>query len=172
MLNALVKPESLIAAALMAFAAWCMWYAVKLPIGWDGQSGPGGGAFPFWLSAIMFAAAGGVLVRSVAADLQGGPRRGDRRPFFEAGMLAPVAAVTLALVVTVALMPLVGTYIAVPLFMFWYLRIYGRSGWTVTLCLTLATPVALFFFFEVALLILLPKGITEPLFYPLYAMFF
>ena len=172
MLSALFKPESLIAAALMGFAAWCMWLAVRLPIGWDGQSGPGGGAFPFWLSAIMFAAAGGVLVRSVAAEMQVGIRRGEVRPFFEPGMLGPVVAVTLALVVTIALMPLVGTYIAIPLFMFWYLRIYGRSSWTVTLSLTLATPVALFFFFEVALLILLPKGITEPLFYPLYAMFF
>ena len=168
MLNALLKPESLIAGGLMAFAAWCMWHAVKLPIGWDGASGPGGGAFPFWLSAIMFAAAGGVLVRTVAA----GVRADDFKPFFEPGMLGPVAAVVLALTVTIALMPLVGTYIAIPLFMFWYLRIFGRGGWTVTLCLTLATPVVLFFFFEVALLILLPKGITEPLFFPLYAMFF
>jgi hypothetical protein len=69
-------------------------------------------------------------------------------------------------------MQVVGTYVAIPLFMFWYLRIVGRNGWTVTLALTLLTPVVLFFFFEVALLILLPKGITEPLFFPLYAMFF
>jgi hypothetical protein len=32
--------------------------------------------------------------------------------------------------------------------------------------------VALFFFFEVTLRILLPKGVTEPLFFPLYATFF
>jgi putative tricarboxylic transport membrane protein len=36
----------------------------------------------------------------------------------------------------------------------------------------LCTPVALFFFFEVTLRILLPKGVTEPWFYPLYATFF
>lgn len=168
MLKALLKPESLIAASIMAFGAWCMWYAVRLPIGWDGARGPGGGAFPFWLSAIMVAAAGGVLVRSVTATLD----MTHVKPFFEPGMLGPVAAVTIALIVTVGLMQVVGTYVAIPLLMFWYLRIFGRNSWTVTLSLTLLTPVVLFFFFEVALLILLPKGITEPLFFPLYAMFF
>jgi hypothetical protein len=168
MLKALTKPESLIALSLMAFGVWCMWYAVRLPIGWDGARGPGGGAFPFWLSAVMVAAAGGVLVRSVTAGMDAAALK----PFFEAGMLGPVAAVTIGLIVTVGLMQVVGTYVAIPLFMFWYLRIVGRNGWTVTLALTLLTPVVLFFFFEVALLILLPKGITEPLFFPLYAMFF
>lgn len=168
MLKALMKPESLIAAGLMAFAAWCMLLATELAIGWDGARGPGGGAFPFWLSAIMLAATGAVFLRSVLA----GVRPVDRAPFFEPDMVGPVAAVVLALTVTVALLPIAGTYIAIPLFMLWYLRFFGRNGWTVTLAITLATPVVLFFFFEVALLILLPKGYTEPLFFPLYAMFF
>jgi hypothetical protein len=168
MLKALMKPESLIAAGLMALAGYFMWHATVLPIGWDGSRGPGGGAFPFWLSAIMFVAAGGVFLRSVLA----GVTPADLKPFFEPGMLGPVIAVTLALTLTIAALPVLGTYIAIPLFMFWYLRVFGRNGWTVTLSLTLATPVVLFFFFEVALLILLPKGITEPLFFPLYAMFF
>jgi putative tricarboxylic transport membrane protein len=34
------------------------------------------------------------------------------------------------------------------------------------------TPIVVFFFFEATLKILLPKGITEPFFFPLYAMFF
>jgi putative tricarboxylic transport membrane protein len=62
--------------------------------------------------------------------------------------------------------------VALPLFMVWYLRFFGRNSWLLTMILTLATPVVLFFFFEVALRILLPKGITEPLFIPLYATFF
>ena len=172
MLTALLRSESLIAGGLMAFAAWCMAYASELSVGWDEVSGPGGGAFPFWLGAIMFAASLGVLLRSVTTGLRRAAAGADFKPFFEPGMLGPVLAVVLALTLTIALIPLIGTYLAIPLFMFWYLRIYGRSSWMVTLCLVLATPVALFFFFEVTLLILLPKGITEPLFFPLYAMFF
>jgi hypothetical protein len=41
-----------------------------------------------------------------------------------------------------------------------------------TASLVICTPVFLFFFFEVTLKILLPKGVTEPLFTPLYAIFF
>ena len=62
--------------------------------------------------------------------------------------------------------------VALPLFLFWYLRIFGGHGWTLTLSLTILTPVATFLFFEAVLKILLPKGITEPLFLPLYAFFF
>ncbi len=168
MIKSVMKPESLIALALMGFSAYLMWHATVLPIGWDGARGPGGGAFPFWLSMIMFVASSGIFLRSVLA----GVRPADLTPFFEPGMLGQVLAVVLALGVTILLMPILGAYVAIPLFMLWYLRFFGRNGWTVSLSLTLITPVVLFFFFEVALLILLPKGITEPLFFPLYAMFF
>ncbi len=168
MFKSVMKPDSLIALALMAFSVYLMWHATVLPITWDGARGPGGGAFPFWLSLIMFLASGGIFLRSVLS----GVRPADLTPFFEPGMFGQVLAVVLALGLTIFLMPILGAYIAIPLFMFWYLRFFGRNGWTVTLSLTLATPVALFFFFEVALLILLPKGMAEPLFFPLYAMFF
>lgn len=128
--------------------------------------GPGGGAFPFWLSAIMFAAAGGIILRSFWIEIA------DEGPFFDPETLGAVIAVSVSLVVTVALMPFAGAYIALPLFLLWYLKFYGRHGWVLTLSITLLTPVFLFFFFEVTLKILLPKGWTEPLFIPLYAMFF
>ncbi|MBK5926334.1 tripartite tricarboxylate transporter TctB family protein [Rhodobaculum claviforme] len=168
MLKAVLKAESLIALGLMGLSVYFMWHAVELPTTWDGRRGPGGGAFPFWLSAIMLAASTGVLVRTVLAEV----RLPDPRPFFEPGMIGPVVAVTLALTITIALMSVVGTYVAVPLFMLWYLRFFGRNSWRVTVPLVVGTPIVLFFFFEVALLILLPKGITEPLFFPLYAIFF
>lgn len=167
MLKAVLKAESLIALGMMGLSVYFMWHARELPVTWDGRSGPGGGAFPFWLSAIMLLASGAILVRTVLAEV----RLPDPRPFFEPGMIGPVAAVTLALGIAIALMSVVGTYVAVPLFMLWYLRFFGRNSWRVTLPLVLGTPVALFFFFEVALMILLPKGITEPLFFPLYAIF-
>ncbi|MDU8912376.1 tripartite tricarboxylate transporter TctB family protein [Aestuariicoccus sp. MJ-SS9] len=159
--------DRVIAAALMALSVYFMVHATALPIGWNGATGgPGGGAFPFWLSLIMLLAAGGILIRSFVSP--------GRSPdsFFDMSMLRSVLAVVVALVATIALIPVVGAYIAIPLFLFWYLRLYGGHGWVLTLSITLATPVFLFFFFEVTLRILLPKGITEPLFFPLYAMLF
>jgi hypothetical protein len=143
-----------------------MWHSLVLPIGWNGRTGgPGGGAFPFWLSAVMGLCAMGIFARTFRGNARAGM-------FFDMSMLRPVLSVIVALVVCIALMPLVGTYIAIPLFLLWYLKIYGKHGWVLTLSLVIATPLFLFFFFEVTIKILLPKGITEPLFYPLYAIFF
>jgi len=163
----MLTADRVIAAALMGLSAYFMWHATELPIGWNGKTGgPGGGAFPFWLSAILFVAAGGIVLRS----LRGNDDDGDT--FFDQDTMRQVALVTIALVVTVALMPWAGAYVALPLFLFWYLKVFGKHGWTLTLILTIATPVFVFFFFEVTLKILLPKGFTEPFFIPLYARFF
>lgn len=156
--------ELSIAAALMGLSIFFMIYAVALPIGWVPEAGPGGGAFPFWLSAIMFLCAGAIFVRTLSTQSTG--------PFFDPQTSRSVAVVSLAILVTIAVMAWAGTYVALTLFLLFYLRIYGRHGWTVVVPITAMTPVVLFFFFEVTLKILLPKGITEPLFFPLYAMFF
>lgn len=159
--------DRLIAAGLMVMSAYFMWHAGVLPIGWNGMTGgPGGGAFPFWLSAIMFVTAGAILVRSLRGNTRYG---GD---FFDPDTVRSVASVVVALIVAIGLIPWAGAYIALPLFLFWYLKIFGRHGWTITLALMVGTPLFLFFFFEVTLKILLPKGLTEPLFVPLYGMFF
>lgn len=163
----MLMADRIIAASIMVLSLYFMWHATVLPIGWNGMTGgPGGGAFPFWLSAIMFACAGGILVRSLRG------RSTYTGNFFDSDTLASVVLVTIAVFVTIGLMPWAGSYIALPGFLFWYLRIFGKHGWNVVLPIVLITPLFLFFFFEVTLKILLPKGLTEPLFIPLYATFF
>ncbi len=162
----MLTADRLIAAALMVLSVYFMWHATVLPIGWNGETGgPGGGGFPFWLSAVMFLASAGILLKTFRPQARSGT-------FFDMTMIRAVLSVIIALVVTIALIPLVGTYVALPLFLFWYLRIFGKHGWVVTLSIMFLTPTFLFFFFEVTVKILLPKGITEPLFFPLYAIFF
>ena len=119
---------------------------------------------------MMLFTAAAILVRSFRfpKEIEGE----DHKPFFDPVMLPSVLKVTAALVITVALIPYAGAYIALPVFVFWYVKIYGRHGWTIALSLTVGVPVFLFFFFEATLKILLPKGFTEPLFFPLYALFF
>ncbi|WP_424967789.1 MULTISPECIES: tripartite tricarboxylate transporter TctB family protein [unclassified Dinoroseobacter] len=161
----MLKAESLIAMALMGLSGYFMIHALVLPIGWVEYEGPGGGAFPFWLSGIMLLTSAAILLRSLRSEA-------PEEPFFDPETRRAVLAVSISLVVTIALLPVVGAYVAIPLFMIWYLRIYGGHGWKLTAILTLSVPVFLFFFFEVTLKILLPKGVTEPLFLPLYAAFF
>lgn len=159
------RAESLIALGLMALAGYFMWHATVLPIGWTEGAGPGGGAFPFWLSVLMLSSSAVVFVRSVLAG-------GTQTLFFRSETFQTVVLVVVALSVTVAVMPWVGAYVAIAAFMVWYLRFFGNQRWGLTVILTLSTLMFLFFFFEVTLKILLPKGWTEPLFLPLYATFF
>ncbi|WP_424970579.1 tripartite tricarboxylate transporter TctB family protein [Dinoroseobacter sp. S76] len=163
----MLKAESLIAMALMGLSGYFMIHALVLPIGWVEYEGPGGGAFPFWLSGVMLLASAGVLVKSLRAA-----EPDDAEPFFDPETRRSVFAVSASVILTIAILPFVGAYVALPLFMLWYLRIFGGHGWRLTAILTISVPVFIFFFFEVTLKILLPKGVTEPLFLPLYAAFF
>ena len=71
----------------------------------------------------------------------------------------------------IGLIHIIGVYGAIPLYLVFYLRFMGRHSWLTTGSLALAIPVVSFFFFEIALRKTLPKGFTEPLFYPLYDIF-
>ena len=162
----MLTADRTIALAIIGLSLYFMSHATALPINWNGETGgPGGGAFPFWLSLVMALCAGGVFLRSFRTEDSG-------EPFFDPETIRAVGAVAVALTATIALIPWAGAYVAIILFLLWYLRSFGRHGWTLVLALTTATPVFLFFFFEVTLKILLPKGWTEPFFLPLYAKFF
>ena len=76
-----------------------------------------------------------------------------------------------SLTAMIGLIHVIGVYGAVPLFLIFYVRFLGRHSWTTACALAVSTPVATFFFFEIALKKTLPKGFTEPLFYPLYDIF-
>ncbi|MGB1565990.1 MAG: tripartite tricarboxylate transporter TctB family protein, partial [Paracoccaceae bacterium] len=112
--------DRVIACFLIFLSLYFMWYASELPIGWNGMTGgPGGGAFGFWLSAIMMLASLGILRRSYKSKSE------SEGSFFDPEMLRSVVIVTLALVITVALLPWLGAYIALPAFTLWYLRFFG-----------------------------------------------
>ena len=49
-----MRRAEIVAAILLAvLSVYLMWKSAELPIGWIADEGPGGGAFPFWLAAIM-----------------------------------------------------------------------------------------------------------------------
>ncbi|ARE41139.1 Tricarboxylate transport protein TctB [Rhodovulum sp. P5] len=160
--------DRLIAVAMMGLSLYFMWHATVLPIGWVEGAGPGGGAFPFWLSVVMLVASAGVLLRSFS---RAAPHM-DEKFIPDADAVPQILGVSALLIATIAAIPFAGAYVSLIVFLLVYLRLFGGHGWVLTGSLTLATPVFLFFFFEVTLKILLPKGWTEPLFIPLYAQFF
>ncbi len=146
--------------------------SAELEIGWIPDEGPGGGAFPFWLAA-------GMLVCCIWIAFNWWQRTSPPSTSVEAFMDRPalilfiIAAGSLALMI--GLVHLIGIYGSVPIFLVFYLRLFGNHSLRLTSALALTIPVAIFFFFEVTLKITLPKGsiewIERVIFFPLYEIF-
>jgi hypothetical protein len=160
--------ELLMAIMMGAFSIYLMVKSYELPIGWIEDEGPGGGAWPFWLATIMLLSCGGILSNWFRKK---GRIAQSTRTYIESHVLGDVASVAGSLIVTVALFSFIGIYGALPLFLVFYIRYLGKHSWLLTSVLAVMIPVVIFYFFEITLKIILPKGITEPLFLPLYKIF-
>ena len=160
--------ELVMAIAMAVFSLLLMWKSTELPIGWIPREGPGGGAFPFWLSAGMLLCCIAIIVRWVLGA--SAPSR-STEAYMDRHTLKLFALVAGSLTVMIALIHIIGVYISLPLFLIFYMRVMGKHSWTTIGGIAAATPVVSFFFFEIALRIELPKGMTEPMFYPLYDIF-
>ena len=162
------RAELIMAIVLGIFSIYLMVKSAELPIGYIRGEGPGGGAFPFWLSAGMLFC----CVWTVVNWLRGtSPPSRSEEPYMDrhSFMLFLIGAGSLTAMI--AGIHFVGVYGAVPLFLIFYLRFVGRHSWGLTGAMAVSVPIVTFFFFEIALRITLPKGYTEPLFYPLYDIF-
>ncbi len=162
------RAEFVMAVVMALVSLYLMWKSAELPVGWIPDEGPGGGAFPFWLGA-------GMLVCTLWIFLRWFRRTSEvsrsSEAYFDGRALTLFLIVGGSLTVMIGSIHLVGVYGAVPLFLAFYMRFLGRHGWPTTGAVALSTPIVAFFFFEIALNITLPKGLTEPLFYPLYDIF-
>lgn len=127
-----------------------------LRIGWVEGRGPGAGMWPFWLSFFMALAAGATIVRWVRGAT---PESRSREPYIAGDTVFLVVVSAAAILALIVLMDIIGTYLAVMLFMFFYVRILGKHGWAMTAGMTLGTPIFIYLLFEVALTKYLPKGL-------------
>ena len=162
------RAELVMAVAMAAFSLYLMWKSAELPVGWISGEGPGGGAFPFWLSAGMLVCTLVIIGRWLWRT---SPLSQSDEPYLDDRGLKLFLLGAGSLTVMIGLIHVIGIYGAVPLYLAFYMRVMGRHRWPTTAAIALVTPVIAFFFFEIALHITLPKGYTEPLFYPLYDIF-
>ena len=165
------KAEFVMAIVMGIFSLYLMWKSAELPIGWIKGTGPGGGAWPFWLSAVMFICC--LLILYNWFRRTSPPSQSDE-VYMDRGTLISVGLVAASIIITVALFYLIGVYGALPLFMIFYVRFLGKHSWPTTAAMATLTPIVTFFFFDIALKITLPKGlpiVEETIFYPLYKIF-
>jgi len=162
------RAEIVTAVLMAAFSIYLMWKSAELPIGWIPDEGPGGGAFSFWLSTIMLLCCVLTMINWARRTT---PPSQSTEPFMDGFARNKFVLVGGGVTVMIGLVHVIGMYGAIPLFLLYYIRFLGRHSWPVTLAISLGAPVVVFFFFDVAIRIVLPKGYLEPLFYPLYDIF-
>ena len=163
------KAELIMALIMAACSIGLLVKSAELPIGWIKGEGPGGGAFPFWLAAGMLVCCIWIIVNWVRGI---SPQSRSDEPYMDRQTLLLVGAAAGSLGAMIALVHVIGVYFAMPLFLVFYMRFMGRHSWPVTAGLAAVIPIVTFFFFEGALTITLPKGYSEPLFYPLYDLIY
>lgn len=161
--------ELLMAILTVVMSAALMVKSTENVIGWVEGRGPGAGAWPFALSVLLLLASLATLVRWF---LRATPESRSTDEFIPREAIYIVAVTLGALIVLLGMTQVIGLYFALMLFLLFYLKVVGGHTWGVTLGLVIGTPVFIFGLFEYALTIPLPKGISEPLFYPIYALMY
>jgi len=159
--------EIVTAGVLALFSIYLMWKSTELPIGYIEGRGPGGGLWPFWLSAIMLISCGVIAWNWWRGTSP--PSQSDE-PLLDAYGWKMLLLVGGGIVVFVGLVNVISMYGAIAVFLLYYTRFLGRHGWPLSLAISLITPVAFFFFFEGAMRITMPSGMpfTDPVFNFLY----
>ena len=173
------KAEIITAFLLGLFSLGLMWKSGQAP-SWDPTisrfeniafiegEGPGSGFWPFWLSLIMFICCvwiGYNWYRKTSPPSQ------SEEPFLDTQGIKILSFVIGGLVGFLLLIFIVGFYGAIFIFLVYYIRLLGKHKWKTTFLISAGVPVFCFFFFDVAMRIILPKGYLEPLFIPLYDVF-
>ncbi len=162
------RAELSMAVFMAVFSVYLMYKSAELPIGWIPGSGPGGGAYPFWLAAGMLICCIAIIVRAL---LRMSPPSRSTEPYMDRHSLMLFVVGAGSLAVTIGLIRIISAYGAILVFLLFYLRFVGRHPWRLTAAVAVVTPIVSFFFFEIMLRIILPKGYAEPLFLPLYDIF-
>lgn len=173
------RAELVTAVILGIFSMYLMWKSGEPPswdpdaarfgnIGFIEGEGPGSGFWPFWLSLVMLICCVWIGVNWF---LKKSPPSVSEEAFLDDYGLRMLAFVGGGLIGFLLLIPLIGFYGAIPVFLFYYMYFLGRHSLVQTLTVSIATPIVTFFFFDVAMRIVLPKGYLEPLFIPLYDIF-
>lgn len=165
-----VRTAEIVMAILMAALSIAfMVKSAELNIGWVKDRGPGAGAWPFWLATGMLICCLFTIIRWFRGAT---PESRSTETFIPATAITMVGLTIAALAALLLLTQWIGIYFGLTLFLAFYLKVMGGHGWPSTLAITVIVPVVVFCLFEWALTISLPKGISEPLFYPIYDLIY
>lgn len=147
--------EIVVALVLLAGSALVIFDSVRIGHGWQEGSGPAPGYFPYYVTLILAIAANVNLLTAALVKRAAGGTFVSRRAF------GSVLSVLLPTVGFVALIEVLGIYLAAALFIAGFMAVFGREpAWKAAL-VGAGVPLALFMLFERWFLVPLPKGPIE-----------
>jgi len=149
--------ELVVALLIVAIGLVVVMDSHRVGIGWA-DDGPRAGYFPNMIGWSLTAAgawtAGETLYRWKALSGQ---------VFLSRARAVPVLAMLLPTIVYVALVAMIGIYVASALYIAAFMRWQGKYRWSIVVLVSLAVPAVIFLLFELWFLIPLPKGPIERL---------
>ena len=123
-----------------------------------GPDGPKAGYFPFYIGCILAIAGAGIAVQAL--------RRWKSlcaETFVTRAELKPVLTMLWPTIVYVALIVVLGIYVASAIYIGIFMLWQGKYKWPSALAVSLGVPIAMFLMFEIWFLVPLPKGPLEHL---------
>ncbi len=148
--------EIVTAGILALFSIYLMVESAKLDVGYISGEGPGGGAWPFWLSAIMLVCTGFIAFNWYRKT---SPPSRSEDPVLDEFGVKNLILVGGGLLGFIALIDVISMYGAMALFLIYYVRFLGRHSWWLTLALAIGLPSAVFVFFEGLMRSTMRKGL-------------
>jgi len=159
--------EIITAAVLALLSIYLMFESTDLNVGYIQGEGPGGGAWPFWLSGMMLVCTGFIAYNWYKRT---SPPSQSTEPVLDSYGRKTLIYIGIGLVGFVGLINVISMYGAMLVFLIYYLKFLGRHSWGLTLIMAISMPIGFFFFFEGLMRINMPKGLsfTDPIFNVLY----
>ncbi len=146
--------DVIVALVLMGFGALVIWDSVRL--GWQwGLEGPQAGYFPLRVGTLI------VLSSAVTLAVALFRRKREAEAFVRRHELMLVLRVLIPSVVFIVLIGFIGIYIAMALFIGFFMWWHGRFSIERIAPVAILVPVGLFLMFELWFLVPLPKGPVE-----------
>lgn len=146
--------ELVVSGLLMLVAAIVMYDSARVGLGWA-FDGPQAGYFPFYIGLILFAASAATFAVNLFS------RAPDLSNFVAKPALLLVAKVLVPTAAYIGVMYYLGIYVASALYICFFMMWLGRYPIRKAAPVAIVIPLILFWLFEIAFLIPLPKGPLE-----------
>lgn len=165
------RGEIIMAGLLALLSIYMMYKSTELEIGYIKGEGPGGGAWPFWLSAVMLICTGAIALNWVRRT---SPPSQSTQPLLDSHGVNTLITVGGGIAVFIGLSHIISMYGGILIFLIYYIRFLGKHSWGLTLSVSIGATCVLFYFFEALMRITLPKGMRfmDPLFNALSALIY